>query len=229
MADEETPVDQDAPAQTPEAEAAETDVTEEVPFADEPAAEPEESPVDASEDDPAPAESADAAQAAPAAAAPAPPAEPQVVLSSKERRRHTRQRSTSGPGSARTPQERKAERDALRAKDSKARATRRHKERERHPSTAKTAAVETEPVERGRQKVRQGIVTSNKGEKTITVRIDISRRHRRYEKIVRSTKSLHVHDENNDAHEGDLVRVIETRPLSRTKRWRLDEILERAR
>jgi small subunit ribosomal protein S17 len=61
------------------------------------------------------------------------------------------------------------------------------------------------------------------------VRIDIARRHRRYEKIVRSTSKLHVHDEGNDAHEGDRVRVVESRPLSRTKRWKLVEVLERAR
>jgi small subunit ribosomal protein S17 len=85
------------------------------------------------------------------------------------------------------------------------------------------------PSEPGTQKTRQGIVVSDKAAKTIIVRIDTSRRHRRYQKIVRSSKTLHAHDENNDAHEGDLVRLIETRPLSATKRWRLVEILERAR
>jgi small subunit ribosomal protein S17 len=83
------------------------------------------------------------------------------------------------------------------------------------------------PVE-GKRKVRQGIVVSDKAEKTITVRIEIARRHRRYEKIVRSSNTLHAHDENNDAHEGDVVRVIESRPLSRTKRWKLVDVLERA-
>ena len=66
-------------------------------------------------------------------------------------------------------------------------------------------------------------------DKTITVRIENARRHRRYEKIVRSSSTLHAHDEANDAHEGDLVRVVEARPLSRTKRWRLVEVLERAK
>jgi small subunit ribosomal protein S17 len=77
--------------------------------------------------------------------------------------------------------------------------------------------------------MRQGVVISDKAEKTITVRIDVARPHRRYEKIVRSSTTLHAHDENNDAHEGDVVRVIESRPLSRTKRWRLVDVLERAR
>ncbi len=61
------------------------------------------------------------------------------------------------------------------------------------------------------------------------MRIDTARRHPRYEKIVRSSSSLHAHDEANDANEGDLVKVIEARPLSRTKRWRLVEVMERAR
>ena len=61
------------------------------------------------------------------------------------------------------------------------------------------------------------------------VRIDVARRHRRYQKILRSSTTLHVHDESNDAHAGDTVRVIECRPMSKTKRWRLTEVLERAR
>ncbi|MDQ3630372.1 MAG: 30S ribosomal protein S17 [Actinomycetota bacterium] len=72
-------------------------------------------------------------------------------------------------------------------------------------------------------------MVSSKADKTITVRIDTARRHRKYEKIVRSSSTLHAHDEANDAHEGDLVKVIEARPLSRTKRWRLVEVMERAR
>ena len=81
----------------------------------------------------------------------------------------------------------------------------------------------------GVRKVRQGVVVSDKADKTITVRIDTARRHRRYEKIVRSSSTLHAHDENNDAHDGDTVRVVESRPLSRTKRWKLVDVLERAR
>jgi small subunit ribosomal protein S17 len=72
-------------------------------------------------------------------------------------------------------------------------------------------------------------VVSNKADKTITVRIDLARRHRMYGKVVRSSNTLHAHDERNDANIGDTVRVVESRPLSRTKRWRLVEILERAR
>ena len=89
----------------------------------------------------------------------------------------------------------------------------------------------TPPRERDKNKpkVRQGLVVSAKPDKTITVRIDTARRHPRYEKIVRSSTTLHAHDETNDAHEGDTVRIVESRPLSRLKRWTLDEVLERAR
>jgi small subunit ribosomal protein S17 len=78
-------------------------------------------------------------------------------------------------------------------------------------------------------KTRQGIVVSSKGEKSITVRIDIARRHPTYEKVVRRSRTLHAHDEGNEAGEGDTVRIVETRPLSKTKRWRLVEVLERAK
>ena len=61
------------------------------------------------------------------------------------------------------------------------------------------------------------------------LRIDIARRHRTYEKIVRSSTKLHAHDERNEAGEGDVVRVVETRPLSKTKRWRLVDVIEKAR
>ncbi|HEY5052730.1 MAG TPA: 30S ribosomal protein S17 [Solirubrobacterales bacterium] len=78
-------------------------------------------------------------------------------------------------------------------------------------------------------KVRQGVVVSDKGQKSITVRIDFARRHPTYEKIVRRSRTLHAHDERNEAGEGDIVRVVETRPLSKTKRWRLVDVVEKAK
>jgi small subunit ribosomal protein S17 len=81
----------------------------------------------------------------------------------------------------------------------------------------------------GRPRERQGVVTSAKGDKTITVKIDVVQRHRRYHKIMRSTQKLYAHDETNNANEGDTVRVVECRPMSRSKRWRLTEVLERAK
>ena len=77
--------------------------------------------------------------------------------------------------------------------------------------------------------MRQGIVVSDKADKTITVRIDVVRRHKRYHKIMRTSIKLHAHDESNDAGTGDTVRVQECRPMSRSKRWRLLEVVERAR
>ncbi len=81
----------------------------------------------------------------------------------------------------------------------------------------------------GAPKTRQGIVVSDRADKTITVRIDVARRHRRYSKIVRTSSTLHAHDESNDANIGDTVVVRESRPLSRLKRWRLVEVVERAK
>ena len=171
------------------------------------------------------------AQETPAAAAEAPaeePAEPEEQLSSKERRKRDRSTHTE-VRPTRTPEERHEERRAERSAKAKARSRRRGQEREKARATGPSEG--TPPAEHvpGTPATRQGIVVSDKGDKTIVVRIDMAKRHRRYQKIVRTSKRLHAHDESNDAHEGDVVRVIECRPLSRTKRWRLIEILERAK
>jgi small subunit ribosomal protein S17 len=79
------------------------------------------------------------------------------------------------------------------------------------------------------RKVRDGLVVSSKMDKTVVVAVTDRVRHRRYGKTVQRTRKLYAHDETNDAHEGDRVRLAETRPVSRTKRWRVVEILERAR
>jgi small subunit ribosomal protein S17 len=179
----------------------------------------------------APAEQAPetAAPAAPAAAA-----EPAEQLSPKERRRRTRSAHSGDARPSRTPEERHSERVAERRAKAVRRRARRLQERakaaERRASAPPAAPLPPvhAPVE-GAPKVRQGIVVSDKADKTITVRIDVARRHRRYEKIVRSSSTLHAHDENNDAHEGDVVRVVESRPLSRLKRWKLVDVVERAR
>jgi small subunit ribosomal protein S17 len=101
----------------------------------------------------------------------------------------------------------------------------------RKVSAAKTRAkVERKAPEKvpGR-KERRGIVVSDAMDKTIVVRIDVAQKHERYGKVVRRSSKLHAHDEQNAAGVGDLVRVVETRPLSATKRWRLLEILEKAK
>ena len=89
--------------------------------------------------------------------------------------------------------------------------------------------AETPQESVARRKVRQGVVTSDSRDRTITVRVDTSRRHPIYGKTVRQSSKLHAHDEKNEAGVGDVVRVIETRPLSKQKRWRLVEIVEKAR
>jgi small subunit ribosomal protein S17 len=79
------------------------------------------------------------------------------------------------------------------------------------------------------RKERRGVVISDAMDKTIVVRIDVAQKHERYGKVVRRSTKLHAHDEQNAAGVGDLVRVVETRPLSATKRWRLLEVLEKAK
>ncbi len=81
---------------------------------------------------------------------------------------------------------------------------------------------------RGRRKVLQGRVKSDKMQKTIVVEVERLVKHPRYGKYIRRCTRLHVHDENEDAHEGDLVEVMQTRPLSKTKHWRLVRVLRRA-
>jgi small subunit ribosomal protein S17 len=203
---QETP--DDTAAQAPEAEAQETPVAEEPQAA-----------VSEQAEEPTPE--------------PAAPVEPEVQLPPKERRRTARSKHGE-VRPARSPEERHADRVAERRAKAISRRTRRLSERakaaERRasaPAPEPLAPVHA-PVE-GTRRVRQGVVISDKAEKTITVRIDVARRHRRYEKIVRSSSTVHAHDENNDANEGDVVRVIESRPLSRTKRWALVDVLERAR
>lgn len=99
-------------------------------------------------------------------------------------------------------------------------------------TTSATASVAEAPVEsagRSARKVREGTVVSNKMDKTLTVAVIERVRHPKYGKFMMRTKKLYAHDEANDANIGDKVRVMETRPLSKSKRWRLVEILERAK
>jgi len=84
-------------------------------------------------------------------------------------------------------------------------------------------------VQRNLRKTRVGVVTSDKMDKTVVVAVETNIRHPKYKKIVRRTYKLKAHDENNDCGIGDKVRVMECRPLSKDKRWRLIEILERAK
>lgn len=82
---------------------------------------------------------------------------------------------------------------------------------------------------RGRRKTRVGVVVSDARNKTVTVQVASSATHARYAKLMRRSTRFHAHDEANDAKVGDTVRIEETRPVSKQKRWRVAEILERAR
>lgn len=83
--------------------------------------------------------------------------------------------------------------------------------------------------DRNRRKVRQGVVVSDANDKTIVVQIEERKPHRVYGKMITTTKKFHAHDESNEAGVGDTVRIMETRPLSKQKRWRLLDIVERAK
>jgi small subunit ribosomal protein S17 len=144
----------------------------------------------------------------------------------KARRRLERSRRPAEPRPQQVPEDRATARGEARKQDARRRAAYRAKRR-----TKGEAGTGTPPAERrsAGRKTRQGRVVSSKPDKTITVQIEIARRHPQYEKIVRRSRTLRAHDARNEAGEGDLVRVVETRPLSRTKRWRLVEILEKAK
>lgn len=87
----------------------------------------------------------------------------------------------------------------------------------------------SERAERGTRKERQGVVVSDVQAKTIVVKVERRTTHPLYGKTITVSKKYHAHDETNDAHVGDTVRIVETRPLSKLKRWRLAEVVERAK
>ena len=96
-------------------------------------------------------------------------------------------------------------------------------------STVPSETAEVSTTERSARKVREGVVTSAGMDKTIVVTVTDRVRHAKYGKFVLKSKKLYTHDETNDAGVGDTVRVMETRPLSKNKRWRLIDVIERAR
>ena len=194
---------EEQPAEEPAAEApvAEESPAAEEPVAEEPAAEEppaEEAPV--AEAEPAPDVEAEAAAAeAPEAEAPAEEA-PAAEAPEPKRKRKRLPRSLRHRHS-KVKRERSAERKAI---------TRVPKPE--HP--------------RGRRQERRGVVVSSGMDKTIVVRVDAVKAHRKYQKVVRRSTKFHAHDEENQAKVGDVVRIVETRPLSKTKNWRLAEIVE---
>jgi small subunit ribosomal protein S17 len=110
-------------------------------------------------------------------------------------------------------------------------------ERRQRPPKVRARVGERKPLERGpkpesergRRQERRGVVVSSAMDKTIVVKVDVLKVHPRYKKVVRRSQKFHAHDEQNQANVGDVVRIVETRPLSRTKNWRLAEVVEAAR
>jgi len=110
-----------------------------------------------------------------------------------------------------------------------ARRTRTKLVREKPAKRKPITRTEKPEPELGRRQERRGVVVSDKGDKTIVVKVDMIKSHPKYKKVIRSTVRFHAHDEANTAGVGDTVRIIETRPLSKLKRWRLAEIVEKAK
>ena len=110
-------------------------------------------------------------------------------------------------------------------------------QRHKHSKPKRERPAERRPITRlpkpeharGRRQERRGVVVSSAMDKTIVVRVDAVKAHPKYKKVVRRSTKFHAHDEQNQANVGDVVRIVETRPLSRTKRWRLAEGVEAAR
>lgn len=162
------------------------------------------------------------------------PDEPKEQPSPKERRRRKRSAHSGEARPQRGVEERIAERAEKRRRNAEVRRRYRARSKEKRQAEGPRGGPRegTPPAERagtGSPRVRQGLVVSDGGDKTITVRIDFARQHRTYGKIVRTSSKLHAHDERNEANTGDTVRVVESRPLSRSKRWRLVEVVDKAR
>jgi small subunit ribosomal protein S17 len=215
---EETAAEPEAPeaaeeasaAEAPEAEAEVADApAEETPAEEAPAEEApaEEAPAAEAEPEPEVAEDAPAAEAAedaPAVEAADEPAEEPAAEAAETKKKRKRLPRTLRP----------------------------QKTRRRHVPSAQRKAITRLPKpehERGRRQERQGTVVSANADKTIVVRVDVVKVHPMYKKVIRRSTKLHAHDETNEAKVGDIVRIVETRPLSRMKRWRLREVVEAAK
>jgi ribosomal protein uS17 len=196
----------DAPAEEAPAEEtpAEEAPAEEAPAEEAPAAEAEPEPEpEVAEEAPA-AEAADEAPAVDEAPAAEPAAEPTAEAAPATKKKRKRLPRTLRPQKTRPKRVPAAERKAI------------------------TRLPKPEHV-RGRRQERQGTVVSSGADKTIVVRVDTVKVHPMYKKVIRRSTKLHAHDETNEAKVGDVVRIVETRPLSKMKRWRLQEVVEVAK
>ena len=243
MADENenTEIEETPEAEEPVAEVGETPATAEPevpeePEIEEPAAEADPEPEVAGEPEPTPDEAAEPveepepivaeieeATAEPEAAEPAEEPEP-AAAEAEDAPAETEE----APVEAETPAVSEPKKKRKRLPRS---------ERPRKTRPKRVASTERKPIvrlekpehERGRRQERQGTVVSDAADKTIVVRVEVVKLHPRYKKVVKRSTRLHAHDEQNQAKLGDVVRIVETRPLSRMKRWRLQEIVEAAK
>jgi small subunit ribosomal protein S17 len=205
-----------------------TEVTPEPPVSDSAPA-VSDTPADAGADD-APAEEPETAPEAPAAEAPAAeapaaeaPAAEEPVAEETPAAAEPEAEATPEPAPQSEPKK-KGKRLPRAQRPQKTRPTR------ERATTRKPISREEKPEhERGRRQERRGVVVSDAMDKTIVVKVDAVRSHPRYKKVIRRSIKFHAHDEQNSAHIGDVVRIVETRPLSKTKHWRLAEIVEVAK
>src|SRR3954452_8969668 len=199
MADDEKNIEQTTEEPTPEVEAVETPVAE------------DEAPVPGTD------ESVPGTDSAPEADA---PAEDTATPESDEQ-----VPDPEGSGTAAPAKKQRSQRPVPRSARRPRSKTTREKPAPRKPITR----LPKPDSELGRRQERRGVVVSDKGDKTIVVKVDVIKSHAKYKKVIRRAVKFHAHDEANTAGVGDTVRIVETRPLSKTKRWRLAEIVEKAR
>ena len=133
------------------------------------------------------------------------------------------------PAEEAAPEASAAKTKSLRHVPRSARRTRSKPAREKPATRKPITRTEKPATEPGRRQERRGVVVSDKGDKTIVVKVDVIKSHPKYKKVVRRSVKFHAHDEQNAAGIGDTVRIVETRPISKTKHWRLAEVVEKAR
>ena len=144
-------------------------------------------------------------------------------------RKSAAKKTTAKKTTAKKPAAKTAAAKTAAAKTAAAKAAEAKAPAKKAAAKAKAKPTRPAPASVPGRKERRGVVVSDAMDKTIVVRIDTVQKHERYGKVVRRSSKLHAHDEHNAAGVGDMVRIVETRPLSATKRWRLLEIIEKAR
>ena len=212
-----------------------TEETPEEPQAEEPQAEEPQAEEPAAEEPPAEEPQAEEVEETPAAASADEPAEGAEEPAAEEPVAEGEALSADEPAEGAEDAAEDAAPAQPTAKPKRKRLPR--SERHKHSKPKRERPAERRPIvrlpkpehERGRRQERRGVVVSDAMDKTIVVKVDTVKAHPRYKKVVRRSTKSHAHDEGNTAKIGDLVRIVETRPLSKTKNWRLAEIVEAAK